>query len=367
VNGSGYPDVAIVGIGHTRPSPERLDVDYSELAYEAIAMALEDAGAELADVEHAVTAALDFVDGRTIASMSTAEVVNSYLKPEARLCGDGINAVLYAWAKMRVGTYRIGLVLAHAKESQGRQPDIENAAFDPFTSRRLGADGDVVAALAAQRFYAATGVTPEDAAGAVVRARRAGATNPRLDPPGETTVEEVLTSAPLSTPLRALDKAPLGDAAVALVLATGDAATGLGTTPVWIRGAAVCTGGYFDTRDLASIEALEDAKAKTDRLAGWDGTAADLVEMSAQYGFQVPQFAPAFGLAPDDERLTPSGGWLAAGSQVTSGLYRTAEAAHQLRGTAGAVQRTDARRAYASGFHGLGAQTHAVIALEADA
>ena len=39
---------------------------------------------------------------------------------------------------------------------------------------------------------------------------------------------------------------------------------------------------------------------------------------------------------------------------------------HQLRGTAGDRQLDGAAKALAHGYHGLGAQTHAVVALEGD-
>lgn len=364
--------VAVIGVGQTVHARHRPDVDYAELALEAIDEALADAGIGLLDLDHAVTASLDFVDGRTIASMSTAEVTGSFLKPESRLCGDGTNAVLYALAKMRSGHYRYGLVLAHAKESQGRQHDIENAAFDPFTERRLDADGDVVAGLAAQRWAAVSGRTAEDAADAVVAARRRGAGHPRREALPAMSAAEVLGAAPLASPLTALSKAPLTDGATAIVVATEavvrERQGGLRAAPVWITGAGVRTDGYWLDRDLAGVSALEGARDAAVAMAGWGaGTAVDVVELSAQFGHQVAQFSAALGIAEDDPGNTPSGGWLAGGAQVVSGLDRVVAAVEQLRGTAGGRQVPGARRALAHGFHGLGAQTHGVVALEVDA
>ena len=359
------PRTAIVGVGLSDRSENRTDVDYAELANEAIQRALTDAGVQLLDIDHAVTAALDFVDGRTIASMSTAEVVGSYLKPEGRLCGDGSSAVLYAWAKMRTGTYRLGLVVAHAKESQGRHEVIESAAFDPFTQRRLAPDGDVVAGLAARRFYASTGREPREAAEAVAAARRAGAAGPTSLGLPEVTADEVLDSPILASPIHALEKAVHSDGACAMVLAVEDVATGLRDDPVWIVGAGTQSASYWDDRDLASTEALAGAIDRTIGMTGWsDGP--DVAEFSAQFGYQVLQFAPSFE-ALGGPALTPSGGWLAGGAQVLTGLDRVAACVSQLRGDAGAHQVPAANRALAHGFHGLGAQTHSVIALEGGA
>lgn len=359
--------VAVVGIGSTRHARRRPDVDYAELALEAIDEALGDAGIGLLDIDNAVTAALDFVDGRTIANMSTAEVTGSFLKPESRLCGDGTNAIVYALAKMRMGHFRYGLVLAHAKESQGRQHDIENAAFDPFTERRLDADGDVVAGLVAQRFLATTGADIDEVADAVARARAAGRDHPRREPLDAATAQDVLASAPLSTPLTELCKAPLTDGATALVLATEEVVEQEGHTPVWIAGAGVATDAYWTDRDLAATAGLERARDAAVAMAGWDAVDADVVELSAQFGHQVLQFSPVLGTAVGAAGNTPSGGWLAGGAQVVSGLDRVLACVEQLRGSAGDRQVEGARRALAHGIHGLGAQTHGVVALEGDA
>lgn len=367
MDGSGPGRVAIIGIGQTRHAPRRPDVDYAELALEAIDEALADAGIGLLDVDNAVTASLDFVDGRTIASMSVAEVTGSYRKPESRLCGDGTNAMVYALAKMRSGHYRYGLVLAHAKESQGNHHDIENAAFDPFVQRRLGADGDVVAGLAAQRLLGTSDHTLDDVAAAVVAAREAGRDHPRREPLDTVSVGDVLAANPLSTPLTTLCKAPLNDGATAFVVATEDVVAERGLSPVWVAGVGVSTAPYWTDRDLAATDTLAAARDVAVRMAGWDDHAADVVELSAQYGHQVLQFAPVLGAGDGGAANTPSGGWLAGGAQVVSGLDRVHACVEQLRGTAGTRQVAGARRALAHGIHGLGAQTHGVVALEGDA
>ena len=359
------PRIAVVGVGQSDRSAARTDVDYAELVSEAVQRALDGAGVTLRDIEHAVTAALDFVDGRTIASMSTAEVVGSYLKPEGRLCGDGASAVLYVWAKMRTGAYRLGLVVAHAKESQGRHEIIESAAFDPFTQRRLAPHGDVVAGLTARRFYEVSGYEPHDAAQAVVAARAAGTSGPTSLGLPELTVDEVLASPTLASPIHQLEKAVRSDGACALVLASEELAADLDTDPVWIAGAGTQSAAYWSDRDLASTEALQGAVARATQHAGWDG-GPDVAEFSAQYGHEVLQFAPVFETL-GGPALTPSGGWLAGGAQVLTGLDRVAACVAQLRGTAGDHQVEGARRALAHGFHGLGAQTHSVVALQGGA
>jgi acetyl-CoA C-acetyltransferase len=356
--------VGIVGVGCSVQARERGDAAYAELALEAISEALADAGVALGDIENSVTASVDFWDGRTIANMAVSEVVNSYRRSEARVCADGTGALLYEWARLRAGGYRLGLVVGHCKESEGRPHDIESAAFDPYSQRRLDLDGDVVAGLAAQRFYAVSGSTPAEAADIVVSAREVGRQNPTLEPLAPVGREDVLSSPPLATPLRELDKAPTTDGSCAFVVASEEVARDLGSSPVWLVGAASASGRYWSDRDLAAVDDLAGVTARVSEMAGWDG-APDLVELSAQYSYQHLQFAPALGVTGrGGPAVNTSGGWLAGNPRTVAGLLRVAECVHQLRGTAGGRQLPAVRRALAHGTTGLAAQTHAVVALE---
>lgn len=360
--------IAVVGVGQSVHSPRRGDVSHGELALEAIEEALADAQVSLGDIDNSVTASMDFWDGRTIANMAISEVVGSYLKSEARVCADGIQALLYEWTRLVAGGFRLGLVVGHCKESEGRPHDIEAAAFEPYVQRRLDADGDVVAGLIAQRYYATSGHTPEDAARAVVAARRAATGNPKLAPLDDIDEQAVLTSPELSTPLRELDKAPLADGSCAFVVAIEEVARELGGDPVWITGLGTATDEYWSDRDLASVTALERSVATAREGAGWGAADPDLVEYSAQFGFQLLQFAPAVGADRlEPTRVNPSGGRMAGNPLVVAGLSRVAECVTQLRGRAGARQIPGVRRALAHGMSGLGAQSHVVATLEGGA
>ena len=364
--GSG-PRIAIVGVGQSVHAPRRDDVAHGELALESIQEALDDAGVSLGDIDNSVTASMDFWDGRTIASMAVSEVVGSYLKSEARVCADGIQALMYEWTRLVTGTFKLGLVMGHLKESEGRPHDIEAAAFDPYVQRRLDADGDVVAGFAAQRYYAASGHTPEDAAAAIVAARQAAKGNPKLAPLDDIDEAAILASPGLSTPLRALDKAPLADGSCAFVLASEEVALSLDSDPVWITGFGTSNDAYWSDRDLAAIDALEQSNAQARRMAGWTGD-PDLIEYSAQFGFQLLQFAPGIGAtALDPTRVNRSGGRMAGNPLVVAGLSRVAECVTQVRGRAGDRQLDGVHRALAHGASGIGAQAHAVVALEGGA
>jgi acetyl-CoA acetyltransferase len=357
--------VAIIGVGQNVHARRRDDVAYAELVLEAIQQALDDAGVGLGEIENAVTACLDFYDGRTIANMATAEVVGSYLGSESRICGDGITALVYGWSRIADGEFELGLITAHCKESEGNLHDIEAAAFDPFYQRRLDADGDVVAGLYARHLYETGAVDPDAAAEVVVRARRAAALNPAVEGIETVTSADVAGSPIIADPLRALDKAPRSDGSCALVVAAGPLAERLSEHPVWITGTGAITGGFWSDREPDDLSALTAAADRARSAAGWNGAPPDVVELSAQFGFQAVQFADALGVDIATDACNPSGGWHAGNPITVTGMARVVEAVTQLRGAAGQRQMDGARRALAHGVTGLGAQAHSVVALEA--
>jgi acetyl-CoA acetyltransferase len=356
---------AIVGVGQTVHSPNRPDVDYSELVWEAVRAALEDAGIGLLDIENSVTAAMDFYDGRTIANMSTAEVVGSYLKSEARLCSDAIGALIYGWTRIVDGSFRIGLIAAHCKESGGNPHGIENAAFDPFNQRRLDADADVVAGMTARSLAAAGRLDLEAAAALVAAGRLVSQIHPELTPLEPVTAATIRGADRLADPLTVLDSAPGADGAAALVIVSEDAAGDFDNDPVWVSGVGSTTDAFWTHRDLTSFDAVATAANRARDMAGWGTAAPDLVETSAQYSFQIAPHAAALGWSEDSGvELNSSGGWHAGNPYVVTGLSRVIEGVRQIRGDAGERQLAEVDRVIAHGTSGMATQAHFVAALE---
>jgi acetyl-CoA C-acetyltransferase len=347
-------DAWIVGIGETRHAPRRDDVSTTELAWEAVAAALEDAGVLLADVHGAVTASQDFWEGRTISSMAVNEIVGATLGSEAKVASDGAQAVAYARARVVGGAYGLTLVLAHCKESQADPHGVELAAMDPFYQRPLDPDEWVAAGLQAEML----GYPTELRARAVAAAR---ARSPWLGP---LSAAEVEASPEASTPLRALERAPRADGACALVLADGTTAAGLDRPLVRIASAQTSTDPFWTDRELTRAPAAADARDRALREAGWDEL-PELLEVAAPFAHQLLLWSGELGIgAPEQvvERLeagnglAPRGGWLAGVPTDVAGLSAVAGCAARLRERPG--------RALAHGAAGLLGQSHHVVLLE---
>jgi acetyl-CoA C-acetyltransferase len=345
----------VIGVGETRHAPRRDDVTTTELAWEAVSAALADADVELDEIDNAVTASQDFWEGRTISSMAVNEVVAGYLRPEAKVAADGAQAVMYAWSRIAGETYRLGLVVAHCKESAADPHEVDLAAMDPFYLRDLGVDETVAAGLQAGLLG-----YPAELRAAIVAA--AAARSPWRDP---IDAAEVLASPETATPLRELERAPLADGACALVVCDADTAAARGREGVRIAGCGTSTDAYWTDRDLTAAPALAAARDAALAAAGWDGL-PETVELAAPFAHQAIMWGGVLGLG-EPERVvahlagerSPRGGWLGGPPGVVAGLSAAAGCVQALRQRPG--------RALAHGSTGILGQSHHVVCLEADA
>ncbi len=374
--------VGIVAVAQTKYHANRCDVNEEELAYEAIKQVLDETGITLSEIGSAVTCSQDFWDGRTISSMNIQHVVGAHLGHEDNISEDGINAVYAAMAQILSGHHDLILLEAHTKESQADKSLIENAALDAIFLRQLGLDFTSAAAMQAKRYMYKYGITPEQCARVVVRNRANAKNNPLSQEPLDLTVEDVLGSRMVMSPIRFLDMKPISDGACAMIMASESRARKLTKKPVWIMGASNCyEAHYLGDRDLAECDALAIAAKKAYSMAGIKNVIReiDVAEISTEYSYQEPLWLEGLGFCDRGHGgrlvessivkmggrlpVNPSGGMLAGNPNGVAGMARVIEATLQLRGEAGDRQVSGAKTALAHGYTGMCGQHQAVMIL----
>jgi acetyl-CoA acetyltransferase len=131
---------------------------------------------------------------------------------------------------------------------------------------------------------------------------------------------------------------------------------------------------HVGDRDLLGMPALTDAVGKALAEAGLQYSDLDLMEIDAYTGFdeviavEALGFSVAgqgFGYIADTPFFNPSGGSAAGYCAPAMGLARIAEAALQIRGTAGTSQVPGVQRALATGSSTIASQTQTAVVLEA--
>ena len=374
--------VAIVAAAQTKYQPSRADVNEAELAYEAIKQVLQETGLTLSDIDSVVTCCQDAWDGRTIASLNLQNVVGAHFGHEFTVAEDGINAAYVAMSQVLSGHYEVVLVESHMKESQGEKSLIENSVFDAILMRQLGLDFTSAAALQARRYMDKYGITPEQCAKVVVRNHGNAKNNSLAQSSLHITVDDVLRSEILASPIRLLDAKPISDGACALIVTSEEKAKKLAKKPVWVMGASNCyETHYLGDRELADCDALMKAAEKAYTMADIHNPLSqiDVAEISTEYSYQEPLWMEGLGFCGRGEGgklvdsgmiemggqlpVNPSGGVLPGNPNGVAGIARVTEAVLQLRGEAGARQVDGAKVALAHGYTGICGQHQAVMVL----
>ena len=378
--------VAIVAAAQTKYEERKDGADISEMVYEVVKQTLDETGLKFSEdgtgIDATVSCSQDLWDGRTISSTWCIDVAGGHLRPEEKVAGDGVSAVTYGALQVLSGHFDIVLVVAYCRESITQGSLVEWMSIDPIYHRMLGLDFCSGAALQATRYMNKYNITCEQCAKEVVWSHRQAKNNPYAQTPKDLTVEDVLSSPILASPIRVLDSKPVSDGAVAVILANENKARKLTNRPVWIKGFGTCYDAHFPgERDLAECDALILAAKQAYGMADITDPLKqiDVAEISEQYSYQGLLWSEGLGFCRRGEggkfidrlfagqiemALNPSGGALVGNPVTVTGATRVAEATLQLMGQAGTRQVQGAGVALAHGMDGLCGQTHHVMILE---
>lgn len=379
-------NVAIVGVAQTPFAPKRAEVNVAELAYEAIEDVLKTTGLDMKkDIDAKISCSHDIWDGQTISNIGITDVIGGHLRCEEKMAMDGLTAVYYATVSILSGEYDCMLLLAHTKMSQTDRNVVNNVAFDPIYSRPLGFDYTSAAALQAKRYMHRFNISEEQIARVTVKNLANALNNPNAHNKGNFTVEEVLASPMLASPIREMETAPDTDGAVAMILASGEKARKITDTPVWVKGIGTSYDAhYLGDRDLADCMALKKAASMAYKMAGITDpkTQIDVIELDEEFSYQELLWLEGMGICEpgmggkliDSGKtgfngplpVNPSGGILSGVPANVMGLNRAAEAALQLMGSADKRQVKNAKTAIAQGHSGFCGQHQCVIVLSGD-
>src|SRR3989442_2013301 len=200
------------------------------------------------------------------------------------MCASGTVGIRYAYAFIAAGLADLVMVLGVEKLTQ---PTSEEAIFNMGTGvdreweAAFGLTAPPCFALAAQRHMTRYGTTEEQLGLVGVKNHNHAAKNPTAHFNKGATLDQVLCSRMISTPLRLFMCSPITDGAAAVVLASEDRARALTDKPVWIRGTGQALDGFQLTslhEDYAHWPALARATESAYRMAGITAGDVDVAE-----------------------------------------------------------------------------------------
>jgi len=244
-------DVAIVGIGmHPWGKwPEKKFVEFGQVAARN---ALKDANMEWKDIEFVVGGSTVYsgTPGILAGSCLTEDmgwpgipVINHY-----NACATGAYSLDVARSRIMAGLCDIALCIAMDSTPKGFFGPTETK--DPkdldILRFKMGATNPAYFGLYARRRMEECGTTDEDLAMVKVKNSRHGMHNPNARYKKEFTLEEVLSSPMVSSPLRLYEVCATSDGAAAVILAAADVAKKYTNKPIRIAAVSAVSPEYPD-------------------------------------------------------------------------------------------------------------------------
>jgi acetyl-CoA C-acetyltransferase len=292
-------------------------------------------------------------------------------------CSSGASAIREAWVNIGAGIYNCMLVVGVEKVSM--LDTITATTYFSFGSDYVfegacGASFPGLYGAIARAHMTKYGTTEEELANVAVKNHENALANPNAHLHKKITVDDVMHSPVVASPLKLFDACPFSDGAAAAVLCSEDYLRKIGKNPkeqILVRGSgrAGGTGALHQREDLTTLNAAVLAGREAFRRAGLSVKDIDFAEVHDCFTVAELVAEEDLGLAPRGEaaRLTaegytkikgempvnPSGGLKAKGHPVgATGVGQVVEVYEQLYGKAGQRQVENARIALT---HNVGA------------
>lgn len=357
------------------PFARHHETSAEQLAATSCLEAVKDAGLELTQIDAAycghvlqgMTFGARVLDRLGIAGIPVINVENA--------CASSSTALHLACLAVAAGQYDRVLVIG--AEKMGRGLLQLNNLMDGDLEALIGMTVPSLSALLASRYMVRYPLTAEDLAAVAVKNRRNAAANPFAQRREAVTIEEVLASPVISSPLTRLMCCPTSDGAAAVVLGNERAARRQGAA-IEIRGSHIEGGRLIGVNEMPNATAraargcFERAglgPADVDMVEALDYTSMAEVLLYEDLGFCAPGGGIRFlrdGKAEigGDVAFSPGGGLIGRGHPLgATGVAQVVEAMWQLRGVATGRQVPDAKVAltHAAGGVITGVDDEAVV------
>ncbi len=373
----GKDRVAVVGIGQTKHSATRGDVSMAGLVREAAQRALDDAQLSWPDIDAVVIGkAPDFFEGVMMPELFLADALGATGKPLFRVHTAGSvggSTAIVASQLIQAGIHERVLTVAFEKQSESEAMWALSLPI-PFTPPLHAGAGGYFAPHV--RSYIRRSGSPDHIGMLVaLKDRQNGLKNPyaHLHEP-DITFDSIKESMMLWDPIRYAETCPSSDGACALVLGSekvADDAAAEGRAPAWIKGTAMRSEPTLSA-ERDTVLPLGGALTAADvyKQAGITNPRKDVdaVEMYVPFSWFEPMWLENLGFAEPgqgwkmteegataldgDLPVNMSGGVLCTNPIGASGMLRFAEAAMQVRGTAGEHQVDGVRTAVGHAYGG---------------
>ncbi len=371
--------VAIVGVGHSKFG-KRSDASLRELAFEAYSDALDDAEIESSSIDGSVVCSATHYDKQRSPAGVVAEYLGLNPKPTFNVeaaCASSAVGLRTAWSLVSSGLHDAIAVVGVQKMTELPSRDIQELmgrAGDVMWESPFGTTMPAYYAMYATAHMARYGTTEEDMAAVTVKNRKYGTKNTKAMFQKPVSIEDVLKSRPVSTPLKLFDCCANADGAACLLVANATKARKITDRPVWVAGMGLASSPMAlagRQGPMTSFEVTKNAARSAYEMARVKPSDIDVAEVHDSFsiteilnyedlGFARPGKGPK--LLKDEETelggkfpVNIDGGLISKGHPVgATGASQITSIVQQLRKDAGDVQVDGAKIGLAQNIGGIG-------------
>ncbi|MBI5452357.1 thiolase domain-containing protein [Candidatus Gottesmanbacteria bacterium] len=349
-----------------------------DLAKECVFQALEESGLELSDVEAI------YVGNMLSGSLGGQDHLGAFFAEELGIsvpamkiegaCASGGLAMHAGFTAITSGLYKNVLVVGVEKMTDYKPEEVAKALMGAGadSEREAGATFPSLYAMIARSHMEKYGTTEKDMAEVAVKNHYHASLNSHAQFPHPITLEQVLKSSTVSSPLKLLDCSPITDGAAAVVLSQESGVRSQESVNIIASAVATDTLGLAERKDLTTLKSAVDAAKKAYQMAKVAAQDIDVAEVHDCFtiaeiiamedlGF-FPKGKAASAIREGKTRLggrpvvNTSGGLKACGHPVgATGVKQIVEIYRQLRGIAGKKQVKGAKLGLTHNVGGSGA------------
>ena len=304
------------------------------------------------------------------------------------MCASGTVGIRYAYAFIAAGLADLVMVVGVEKLNQPAADEAilnMGAGVDREWEACHGLTAPPCFALAAQRHMAEFGTTEEQLALVGVKNHAHARHNPNAHFQKGATLEQVLSSRMIASPLRLFMCSPITDGSAAVILAGEERVADLTNQPVWILGTGQAVDGFTLSavpEDYGRWPALARAAGSAYARAGIGPGDVDVAEVHDCFAIAEIIAYEELGFCPKGEGgrfvekglsdyggkvvVNPRGGLIGCGHPLgATGVAQACEVFWQLRGEAGARQVPDATVGLTHNNSGMGEHVVVIYGREA--
>lgn len=370
--------VGIVGIGHGKFG-RRNDATVQELAYEPFKEAMQDCGITQKDIDATIIGSSpEYHKQRSLPGVVT-EYIGMNPKPAfltEAACASGSAALYSAYGFIKAGMFKVVAVIGVQKMMELTTPEIlalMGRVGDVQWESNFGTTFPGYYAMFARRHMYEYGTQEEQLAQVAVKNHHYGSMNPKARFKKEVTLQKVMHSSMVASPLKVYDCCANADGAACVIVASDEVTGNMNDTPVWMEGVGSATAPFsvLNRPSISSIPSAVEAGRQAYKQAGLVprlihvASVHDCFTIGEIMAYEDLGFCEKGdgGLLIEDKQtykdgtipVNVDGGLKAKGHPVgATGISMAVEAVKQLRNEAGERQVDGAETALTHNVGGIG-------------